>query len=64
MNSNFSGHTGPAAATQDSSASIIAFEGDSQVYFFEGSYTEYEENKKMRLLVTRLRNGFDIKRLR
>ncbi len=28
---------------------ILAFEGDSQVYFFEGSYTEYEENKKMRL---------------
>ena len=28
---------------------ILAFEGDSQVYFFEGSYTEYEENKRMRL---------------
>ena len=28
---------------------ILAFEGDSQVFFFEGSYTEYEENKKMRL---------------
>ena len=28
---------------------ILAFEGDSQVYFYEGSYTEYEENKKMRL---------------
>ena len=28
---------------------ILAFEGDSQVYFFEGSYSEYEENKKMRL---------------
>ncbi len=28
---------------------ILAFEGDSKVYFFEGSYTEYEENKKMRL---------------
>lgn len=28
---------------------ILAFEGDSQVVFFEGSYTEYEENKKMRL---------------
>ncbi len=27
---------------------ILAFEGDSQVYFFEGGYTEYEENKKMR----------------
>jgi ATPase subunit of ABC transporter with duplicated ATPase domains len=28
---------------------IIAFEGDSQVYSFEGSYSEYEENKKKRL---------------
>jgi len=28
---------------------ILAFEGDSQVFFFEGSYTEYEENKRMRL---------------
>ena len=28
---------------------ILAFEGDSQVYYFEGGYTEYEENKKRRL---------------
>lgn len=28
---------------------ILAFEGDSQVYFFEGSFTDYEENKKKRL---------------
>lgn len=28
---------------------ILAFEGDSQVVFFEGNYQEYEENKKMRL---------------
>jgi ATP-binding cassette ChvD family protein len=28
---------------------IIAFEGDSQVVFFEGSYTDYEENRKKRL---------------
>ncbi|PWG78117.1 energy-dependent translational throttle protein EttA [Pararcticibacter amylolyticus] len=28
---------------------ILAFEGESQVYFFEGNYTEYEENKKKRL---------------
>ncbi len=28
---------------------ILAFEGDSSVYFFEGSYSEYEENKKKRL---------------
>mgnify|MGYP003439806633 CR=1 FL=1 len=28
---------------------ILAFEGESQVYFFEGNYTEYEENKRKRL---------------
>jgi len=28
---------------------ILAFEGDSSVYFFEGTYSEYEENKKKRL---------------
>ena len=28
---------------------ILAFEGDSSVYFYEGTYSEYEENKKMRL---------------
>ncbi len=28
---------------------ILAFEGDSQVYSFEGSFTEYEENKRKRL---------------
>ena len=28
---------------------ILAYEGDSNVFFFEGSYSEYEENKKMRL---------------
>ncbi len=28
---------------------ILAFEGDSSVYFFEGSYSEYEENRKRRL---------------
>ena len=28
---------------------ILAFEGDSQIYFFEGGYSEYEENKKKRL---------------
>ncbi len=27
---------------------ILAFEGDSEVYFFEGTFSEYEENKKMR----------------
>lgn len=28
---------------------ILAFEGNSEVYFFEGSFSEYEENKKKRL---------------
>ena len=28
---------------------ILAFEGDSQVYWFEGSFTEYEENRKKRM---------------
>ncbi len=28
---------------------ILAFEGNSEVFYFEGSYSEYEENKKIRL---------------
>lgn len=28
---------------------ILAFEGNSEVFFFEGSYSKYEENKKMRM---------------
>ena len=28
---------------------ILAFEGNSQVYFFDGNYTQYEENRKKRL---------------
>lgn len=28
---------------------ILAFEGESEVYYFEGGYTDYEENKKKRL---------------
>ncbi len=28
---------------------ILAFEGDSQIYWFEGNYSEYEENRKQRL---------------
>ena len=28
---------------------ILAFEGNSNVYFFEGSYSEYEENKRKRI---------------
>ena len=31
---------------------ILAFEGDSQVYWFEGNYEEYEENRKQRLGIT------------
>ena len=31
---------------------ILAFEGDSQVYFFEGSYSDYEQNKLARLGAT------------
>ncbi len=28
---------------------ILAFEGDSEVYWFEGGYSDYEENRKKRL---------------
>lgn len=28
---------------------ILAFEGDSEVFFYEGSYSDYEENKKARM---------------
>ena len=28
---------------------ILSFEGDSKVYYFEGGYSEYEENKKKRM---------------
>ncbi len=28
---------------------ILAFEGNSEVFFFEGTYSEYEQNKRMRL---------------
>jgi len=28
---------------------ILAYEGDSKVFWFEGSYSDYEQNKKMRL---------------
>lgn len=28
---------------------ILAFEGDAQVYYFEGGYTDYEENRRKRL---------------
>lgn len=31
---------------------ILAFEGDSQVYWFEGNYQEYDENRKQRLGIT------------
>ncbi|MCK4709242.1 MAG: energy-dependent translational throttle protein EttA, partial [Gammaproteobacteria bacterium] len=28
---------------------ILAFEGDSKVFFYEGNYSEYEANRKQRL---------------
>jgi len=31
---------------------ILAFEGDSQVYWFEGNYQEYDDNRKERLGIT------------
>jgi ATPase subunit of ABC transporter with duplicated ATPase domains len=31
---------------------ILAFEGESQVYWFEGNYAEYEENRRQRLGIT------------
>lgn len=31
------------------STHILAFEGDSQVYWFEGNFSDYEENRKKRL---------------
>jgi ATPase subunit of ABC transporter with duplicated ATPase domains len=31
---------------------ILAFEGEGQVYWFEGSFSDYEENKKQRLGIT------------
>lgn len=31
---------------------ILAFEGEGQVYFFEGGFSDYEENKKQRLGIT------------
>ena len=42
---------------------ILAFEGDSQVYFFEGTYSEYEQNKKMRLGVDAEPKRFKYKKL-
>ena len=42
---------------------ILAFEGDSQVYFFEGSYSEYEENRKMRLGADAEPKRFNYKKL-
>ncbi len=38
---------------------IIAFEGDSNVVFFEGNYSEYEEDR-----LKRLGNRFDPKRVK
>jgi energy-dependent translational throttle protein EttA len=42
---------------------ILAFEGDSQVYFFEGSFSEYEENKRKRLGVDQTPKRIKYKKL-
>jgi len=42
---------------------ILAFEGDSKAYFFEGSYSEYEENRKMRLGADAQPHRFKYKKL-
>ncbi len=42
---------------------ILAFEGNSQVYFFEGSFSDYEENKKKRLGVDLLPKRIKYKKL-
>ncbi|MCO5723660.1 energy-dependent translational throttle protein EttA [Robiginitalea marina] len=42
---------------------ILAFEGDSQVYFFEGSFSDYEENKKKRLGAEATPKRFKYKKL-
>ena len=42
---------------------ILAFEGDSRVYFFEGSFSEYEENRKKRLGTDATPKRFKYKKL-
>jgi ATP-binding cassette ChvD family protein len=42
---------------------ILAFEGDSQVYFFEGSFSDYEENRKKRLGVDNIPKRIKYKKL-
>ena len=42
---------------------ILAFEGNSQVYFVEGSYSDYEENKKNRLGLELLPKKIQYKKL-
>ena len=42
---------------------ILAFEGDSKVVFFDGNYSEYEENKKMRLGADATPKRFKYKKL-
>ncbi|MBP9987417.1 MAG: energy-dependent translational throttle protein EttA [Bacteroidales bacterium] len=43
---------------------ILAFEGEGSVYFFEGTYSEYEENKKRRLGEDALQKRFKYKKLK
>lgn len=42
---------------------ILAFEGNSEVYFFEGSFSDYEENKKKRLGVDTMPKRIKYKKL-
>jgi ATP-binding cassette ChvD family protein len=42
---------------------ILAFEGNSQVYYFEGSFSEYEENRKKRLGADATPKRFKYKKL-
>ena len=42
---------------------ILAFEGEGQVYWFEGSFSDYEENKKQRLGITDEPKKFRYKKL-
>ncbi len=43
---------------------ILAFEGEGSVYFFEGTYSEYEENKKRRLGEDAIQKRFKYKKLK
>ena len=42
---------------------LLGFEGEGQVYWFEGSFSDYEENKKQRLGITDEPKKFRYKKL-